>query len=300
MEREYESDILHARSKHAETDEEEEMFLSEIHIRPENGMVDGRYIISNFYITVPSQYIKSGYNLPTSISIRHAMGSSLSQVGTQVWSGALLLADFLLSVPEVIRNEYVVELGAGTGLSGLCAALCGAKTVFCTDNENRILENCRWNAEYVRSDVKKLCKNVGSIKVRYLDWLDKNNPLLRGEDPVKKSLFSWTQENLQEVAKAKVILAADVIYDDVLTDAFIYFITQLLSLRQDRVLYISMEKRINFSLDQLKEVAEAYEHFFNALQNSDLKAEQINIDFPKWFDYIRTKELELWKISLKG
>lgn len=50
---------------------------------------------------------------------------------TQVWRGALLLADFILSEKDTFSGATVLELGAGTGLTSIVMATT-AKTVYCT------------------------------------------------------------------------------------------------------------------------------------------------------------------------
>lgn len=49
----------------------------------------------------------------------------------QIWRGAFLLSDFILSNPAAFRGATVLELGAGTGLASIIAAS-AAKTVYCT------------------------------------------------------------------------------------------------------------------------------------------------------------------------
>lgn len=49
----------------------------------------------------------------------------------QVWRGAFLLADFILSEPLMFKGATVLEMGAGTGLASIIMATI-AKTVYCT------------------------------------------------------------------------------------------------------------------------------------------------------------------------
>lgn len=65
------------------------------------------------------------------------MNTSLNLVGLQVWRGALLLADFLLhcATEEVagFKIDYhdfpILELGAGTGLTSVVAAMVSKQVV---------------------------------------------------------------------------------------------------------------------------------------------------------------------------
>ena len=60
------------------------------------------------------------------------MSTTLVEVGRQVWRGALLMADYLLSVGRSrLKDSVVLELGAGTGLVSIVAAS-RARHVFCT------------------------------------------------------------------------------------------------------------------------------------------------------------------------
>ena len=60
------------------------------------------------------------------------MSTSLEKVGQQVWRGALLMVDHLISWDNSrLEDSVVLELGAGTGLVSIVAAS-KAHHVFCT------------------------------------------------------------------------------------------------------------------------------------------------------------------------
>lgn len=59
------------------------------------------------------------------------MSTTLDKVGLQVWRGALVMADYLIHREDRLCNAVVLELGAGTGLVSIVAAL-RAQCVFCT------------------------------------------------------------------------------------------------------------------------------------------------------------------------
>lgn len=59
----------------------------------------------------------------------------------QVWKGALLLSDVVLSLGARLSACTILELGCGAGLTGICAAM-SAKQVILTDVGYDILENC--------------------------------------------------------------------------------------------------------------------------------------------------------------
>ena len=69
--------------------------------------------------------------------------------GTYVWPASTDLAKFLVSEPgrKIVRSKRVVELGAGTAISGLAAALAGATWVAFTDGSPEVLQVTRDTVE---------------------------------------------------------------------------------------------------------------------------------------------------------
>jgi predicted nicotinamide N-methyase len=77
-----------------------------------------------------------------------------------VWDAALVLADFLVKqVPRPDRR--ILELGAGLGFAGLCAAARGHHVTL-TDNILDALAFSRLSIHH---------NNLNNVKVEYLDWL---------------------------------------------------------------------------------------------------------------------------------
>ncbi|CAI0422924.1 unnamed protein product [Linum tenue] len=71
------------------------------------------------------------------------------------------------------------------------------------------------------------------------------------------------------VAKT-VFLTADVIYSDDLTDALFGLLETLMSLGSEKVLYLALEKRYNFSLGDLDIVANGYSHFRSYVRSEEV------------------------------
>lgn len=63
----------------------------------------------------------------------HSVATELKLVGLQIWRGALLLGDYILSHPEVFQNKTVLELGSGVGFDSIIAGTL-AKEIICTGN----------------------------------------------------------------------------------------------------------------------------------------------------------------------
>lgn len=98
-----------------------------------------------------------------------------------LWPSAIHLADYLLASPQIVAGKDVLEIGCGSGLSGVAAGLAGAHQVVMTDYLPDALE---FAAEMWRINLKN--EPVTNL----LDW--------RNPDPMMKR---------------KVILAADVAYE---------------------------------------------------------------------------------------
>lgn len=63
--------------------------------------------------------------------------------GTMLWRASTWVGRWLVSSPEVIRNQGVLEIGAGLGAAGLMALALGARRVILTDVVDVVLENLR-------------------------------------------------------------------------------------------------------------------------------------------------------------
>jgi predicted nicotinamide N-methyase len=62
------------------------------------------------------------------------------------WAGGQALARYLLDHPETCRAQNVIDLGAGSGLTAIAAAMTGAATVLAADIDAFALAACRLNA----------------------------------------------------------------------------------------------------------------------------------------------------------
>jgi predicted nicotinamide N-methyase len=61
-------------------------------------------------------------NLPSEVyTVNHKLHTPLEDVGFQVWSGCLLLVDYLLHNEVSLRGKVILELGCGCGLAGMVA-----------------------------------------------------------------------------------------------------------------------------------------------------------------------------------
>uniref|UniRef100_A0A8C3R7T4 Methyltransferase like 22 n=1 Tax=Cyanoderma ruficeps TaxID=181631 RepID=A0A8C3R7T4_9PASS len=212
------------------------------------------------------------------VKIEHTMATPLEDVGKQVWRAAFLLADYILFQRDTFRCCSVLELGGGTGITSVIMGTV-AKRVYCTDVGEDLLAMCEQNVAL-------------------------NKHLMESGDP--EAPYSWSEEEIADLLDhCSVIMAADVFYDDDLTDALfrtLYRITH--NLRSSCTVYLALEKRLNFTLRHMDVTCEAYSHFRNTLndlenlQDGKMKytVEPVKLDFCQFLVYERIEQLELWKI----
>ncbi|KAJ7305708.1 hypothetical protein JRQ81_010074 [Phrynocephalus forsythii] len=231
------------------------------------------------------------------VKIEHTMATPLEDVGKQVWRGAFLLADYILCKPDPLKDCTVLELGGGTGVVSILAAQ-AAKTVYCTDVGEDLLDMCERNVALN----KHLTESAGGkVKVKELDWL-KNDFCTDPDRP-----HSWSEDEIAELYDlTTVILAADVFYDDDLTDAFFRTLYRLTgNLKNPCAIYLSIEKRLNFTLRHMDVACEAYGRFRRCLDalvtlrdgRVRYAVEPVELSFPQRLVYERVAQLELWKIT---
>lgn len=117
-----------------------------------------------------------------------------------------------------------------------------------------------------------------------------------------KGIENWSEEIKTVIKNSNIILAADVIYDDDLTEAFVATMEEVLILGKSATIFVALEKRYVFTLADMDTCAPCYEHFLKFLdkmknRHSGWKIESVPLDFPQYFHYERSKALVLWKIS---
>eukprot|EP00438_Fugacium_kawagutii_P019844 Skav227939 [mRNA] locus=scaffold146:499179:501545:+ [translate_table: standard] len=238
-------------------------------------------------LTIPRQELQERL-VGWRIQLVRVASSQLQRVGLQLWAGALVLGDFMLTRPWLFQQRRVCELGAGPsaepplcpglGLCSLLASRLGVASVLCTDGSEEAVENCRENLR--RNAPSDGTKSV-DVQVEVLKW----------EDPPPTLTDLWA---------AEVLLAADVIYDAAAAEAFAKLAARLLK-GNAKVLYMSLEKRVYFSSATLKPEVQAYPQFLEDCATLGLHVEQIDLsEIPVYFDYVRSRFYELVMITFSA
>ncbi|XP_065657640.1 methyltransferase-like protein 22 [Hydra vulgaris] len=255
-------------------------------------------------------------NNAITLTIIHCNSTHLNNVGKQVWAASLLMADYII-YSDVFKDCYCIELGAGVGICSILASF-KASHVFSTDKENDILcltqENYELNCfmrYYFDAFHKKTDQDL-NVSFRKLNWFNVekqhnevslNQFLLDLNLQDSNSEFSWIDKDCLVIEKTNIIIAADCIYDEELTDQLFHVIFTFSQISNfDVIVFFSIEKRLNFSIEELDVSSPSYEHFRNLLHcyssSNNISITNIPLDFPIFVDYERSSYLELWRIDI--
>ncbi|KAH8327614.1 hypothetical protein KR074_003280 [Drosophila pseudoananassae] len=266
---------------------------SETNYQPTKSASDGSKVISKFRFRYPEEKLEritadrdGDLEVPRPrrgvIELEHSEATELRLVGLQVWRGALLLADYLFFKRTEFSGKNVMELGAGVGLTSIAAGIHNPGKIFCTDVDlGCILKLIRGN---VQRNSKLLSAHISVLEFDFLTPKGQQSPELLGA-----------------IDSSDIILAADVIYDDTLTDAFISVVDFLLergkSNGRPKTMYVALEKRYVFTLEDCESVAPMYEYLVRQIANKPWKIEHLPLDFPQYFEYDRCPQLVLMEIK---
>ena len=91
--------------RQAELDDPEDLILSDVHLGVASAPSHER--ISRFRYRTCDHSSSEGEDTFETATIVHRMATPLKLVGAQVWSGSLLLGDYLLSNAEALRGRKV-------------------------------------------------------------------------------------------------------------------------------------------------------------------------------------------------
>ncbi|OWA53164.1 putative Protein-lysine N-methyltransferase EEF2KMT [Hypsibius exemplaris] len=134
--------------------------------------------------------------------------------GLSAWDAGFYLVEWLTMHPELVRRKCVVELGSGSGLSGLliCKLFTPSSYTF-TDHREDILERIRRNISL--NGLQGIPSQ--SVDVMELDW------------------FCSSEQDAERWKDTDVLLAADVLYDPDLFKPFLLTLNVLTANRGSQV-----------------------------------------------------------------
>ena len=242
--------------------------------------------------------------------IEHKNSTNLANVGRQLWRGALYLADYLLELCDknVINGDHYMnngawlEIGAGTGLLAVISYIVKPKQISTS--------KCLYITDL--SDILPLTQSNIRKNLKETHGLIETVPLNLKDEKLPNKIFDKA---------ISLVLAADIIYEDELTDGIIQTLyTLILQQHQLKCLnkttqtknlltcLFSIEKRINFTIQNMIICAPAYDYFNEKLRelnhklnrsNMKLNIEYITLDdSTQWLCYERSKDVVIIKIDV--
>lgn len=124
--------------------------------------------------------------------------------------------------------------------------------------------------------------------------------------------FGWSKQDISNLIRLNRIIAADCIYEERLTIAFFKTLMTLCLISEEKEIqiFIAVEKRLNFTIEDLDITSPCYNHFIEMLKHLEqynnilknwkmdglFKVTQIK-SFEQFVCYDRNDLLELWKIT---
>uniref|UniRef100_A0A182PKE9 Methyltransferase-like protein 22 n=1 Tax=Anopheles epiroticus TaxID=199890 RepID=A0A182PKE9_9DIPT len=184
------------------------------------------------------------------------------------------------------KGAIEIELGSGVGLTSIVASMY-AREVICTDIDiEGLLDLIRGNVQRNAHLSNPHCR----VHVTELDF--------------KVSYQDYPRDLKTKLQDVQYVIAADVIYDDDITEAFVRTIVSLLlELPKLKAIYIALEKRYVFTLEDMDSVAPCYDYFLRYFEKRNgrfgvnrWKLINVCMNFPRYFDYDKVKDLVLLKV----
>jgi len=205
---------------------------------------------------------ESKYNVEARLLLEHQNTTNLANVGRQLWRGALCLADYLFElfdtnmIDEIGNDEAWLEIGAGTGLLAIVSYIVKQK------------HNSTASHTFVTDLIDVLPLTISNVKRNLVETSDALSfvSLDVTENKIPRDIIN------EEIS---LVLAADIIYDDSITDGIIQtlqnLITQQYNLKAMKTQKLftclfSIEKRINFTIRNLNACAPAFDYFIDQLE----------------------------------
>lgn len=175
--------------------------------------------------------------------------------GQALWCGSLCIIHYLLNHASIARDAIVVEMGAGTGILGMCCrSLGGARRVFLTDHDA---------VSIAHMEADKQRNAMEDLHVLRLDWLA---PIASIEQ--LQALIQAVDGQPRRI----MVVAGDVVYKQVLLDPFFTTMEILLGLShptatEPAVAYLCHVPRAGVTHDLVVEAA----------RGKNLFVEEVNI-----------------------
>eukprot|EP00977_Amphora_coffeiformis_P018596 scaffold6596_cov161-Amphora_coffeaeformis.AAC.13 len=204
-----------------------------------------------------------------------------NDVSLKLWEAGAVLAEYLAgNHRKMIRDQRIVELGAGVGATGLALVVAGATHVLCTDYTERALHNMTHNfdqADWLEENAK------GRIRAAHLDWNEESPP-------------AHVETEFQQ---ADLLIAADVAYDRTVLQPLVRTVRRFLQSKSNnhhrpkKAIFATTRRNLEtFRLLRHQVAAHSI-----ACRILDYHPSKYPVLFPKKFHQKRL-DVELWELTL--
>jgi protein N-lysine methyltransferase METTL21D len=224
----------------------------------------------------------------TPIRIQEVSNAGLG-TGLNVWDGSIALAKFLERYSEeYVEGKDVLEVGAGTGLVGIAAALLGAKQVYVTDLEysnGNLKENIRLN-QPITADHNVMLP----VEAKILDWFH------------PEAFEFWTCDESEIMWIPDIILASDVVWIESLVMPLVqtldFICTKAVTKQKiPPVILMSYQRRSKLVEDQLYGALTEYDFLIESIPEEDVHSERIQIFRISFHPTNRDDSLRQWQFA---
>jgi predicted nicotinamide N-methyase len=209
-----------------------------------------------------------------SLRIQEVVNAGLG-TGLNVWDGSIALAKYLESRSDLVENKIILELGAGTGLVGIAAAMLGARQVVVTDLEYSLV-NLQRNILLNQQPDENSNNHLLPIEANVLDWFHPEDFEL------------WTDKIRNSIWTPDIILASDVVWVDSLVEPLVqtltYICTMAVADRQNPPMILMSYQRRSRVVEN---------HLFQALREHDFQIDPL----PK--EEVRSERIEIFQITFQ-
>lgn len=164
--------------------------------------------------------------------------------GATVWPASIVLVKYLERQSQILRGKHVIDLGSGTGVTSIAAALLSARSVVCTDGEESVVRLARDNVRGVASDLSARATGDTSTDVSTPATASvDDSTLYLGRCPVTVQFYWWGSDTALPGPPADVILASDCVLPKLYPIASLVTALNALLTQPDSVAILSFEKR---------------------------------------------------------
>jgi len=192
-----------------------------------------------------------------------------------VWDCALVYLGWLNKNFDTIKTKYkfesskVLELGSGTGISGLAFSLLKPKLLVFTDSKEN-LPQIRKNIEINKSVLESNNVDLNSLKVEELLWGEKSGD---------------AKKVLEKYGPFDIIMGSDLIYDDKAKHELLYTMEEIAKANPDIVVILgyTLHKPIDKKFFEYALVNWSIEYISEAELDEEFRASDIGIAIMRYW-----------------